>query len=107
MYILVKLWKNGNRLIKMVPKWPPEKEFKFRYADDKVTLVKCEDALQMAVNEVNKINKKYGINISSSKIKNRVMWWKHTKVQIRQYYRTSTNFNYLGNITLNRKRILT
>jgi beta-xylosidase len=45
------------------------------YADDQVIIAKSEDELQMAVNDLNKIAKKYNIKISSSKIKhNRIMW---------------------------------
>jgi hypothetical protein len=39
------------------------------YADNQVIIAKSEDELQMAVNELNKIAKKYDVKISTSKTK--------------------------------------
>jgi beta-xylosidase len=39
------------------------------YADDQVIIAESEDALQIAVNELNKIVKKYDMEISTTKPK--------------------------------------
>jgi beta-xylosidase len=49
------------------------------YADDQIIITKSEDKLQIAVNELNKIGKKYDMKISTSKTKSMVLCGKYTQ----------------------------
>jgi hypothetical protein len=74
-------------------------------ADDQILITKSEDELQIAVNELNKIGKKYDMKISTSKTKSMGQCGKYTqRVKIvidDKIIEHVSNFIYLGNLVSN------
>jgi hypothetical protein len=72
------------------------------YADDQVIIAKSEDELQMAVNELNRIAKKYDMKLSTSKTKTIGVCGKNIqqdKIEIEgKIIEQVSDFNYLGNL---------
>jgi hypothetical protein len=72
------------------------------YADDQVIIAKSENELQMAVNKLHKIAKKYDMKISTSKTKAIGVCGKNiqrVKIEIEgKIIEQVSNFNYLGSL---------
>jgi hypothetical protein len=81
------------------------------YADDQVILTESEDELQMAVNELDKIVKKYDMKISTTETKTIGLCGKNiqrVKIEIEgKIIEQVSSFNYSGNLISIRKRTLT
>jgi hypothetical protein len=52
------------------------------YGDDQILIIKSEDELHIAVNELNKIGKKYDMKISTSKTKSMGLCGKYTESKL-------------------------
>jgi beta-xylosidase len=74
------------------------------YADDQVIVAESEDELQIAVNELNKIVKKYDMKISTIKTKTKGLCGKNiqrVKIEIEgKIIEQVSSFNYLGNFNI-------
>jgi hypothetical protein len=78
------------------------------YADDQVIIAKSENELQMVVNKLHKIAKKYDMKISTSKTKAIGVCGKNiqrVKIEIEgKIIEQVSNFNYLGSLVSNEEK---
>jgi hypothetical protein len=78
------------------------------YADDQLIIAESEDELQIAVNELNKIVKKYDMKISTTKTKTIGLFGKNiqmVKIKIEgKIIEQVSIFNYLGNLISNEEK---
>jgi hypothetical protein len=84
------------------------KSYLILYAYDQVIIAESEDALQIAVNELNKIVKKYDVKISTTKTKTIGLCGKNVqrvKIELEsKIIEQVSNFNYLGNLISNEEK---
>jgi hypothetical protein len=78
------------------------------YADDQMIIAESEDELQIAVNKLNKIVKKYDMKISTTKTKSIGLCGKNIqRVKIEtegKIIEQVSSFNYLGNLIPNEEK---